>query len=236
MADYSHLRGYLHSDLRWSYGGVKNNESEWQPVALQDGIAAALPKLVVAGFDAIYVNRMGYADAGAKTESEITATIGPHAPLVNTDGTLAVYDLRSYAKSLDISGTRLPTRDSVLHPVRVTYGTGFYAEESAGTNRWRWAQGSAYMTLTNPSSRPIEVVLHGSVSVADAGAMISIRIGEHERRLRPVNGLAALAIPMTIEPGTTPVQISTDSSVAPSAGDTRDLRQLLRNFTVVRKS
>ena len=233
MADYSHLRGYLHSDLRWSYGGVKGEESEWQPIALQDGIAAALPKLVMAGFDAIYVNRLGYADAGAKVEAEIIRLIGPHAPLVNADGTLAVYDLRSYAKSLDIFGTRLPSRESVLFPTRVTYGIGFYPVESAGTDLWRWAKGSAELTLVNPSTKPTKVVLRGSVRVADTTATILVRIGDPETRLRPVNGLAEFAIPTTVEPGTTRVQISTDSSATTSAGDTRDLRQLLRNFAVV---
>ena len=116
MTDYSHLRGYLHSDLRWSYGGLKNQASEWQPIALKDGIAAALPKFVVGGFDAVYINRLGYADAGAKVESEISAVIGPQTPLVNADGTLAVYDLRPYAKSLESTPTRLPSRASVLHP------------------------------------------------------------------------------------------------------------------------
>jgi len=233
MADYSHLRGYLHSDLRWSYGGVKGEESEWQPIALQDGIAAALPKLVVAGFDAIYVQRLGYADAGAKVESEITATIGPHAPLVNVDGTLALYDLRSYAKSLELSGTRLPSRESVLYPVKVTYGGGFYPEESAGTAHWRWARGSAEMNLINSSSKPAKGTLRGLVRVADNAASIMIRIGEHETRLRPVNGLAQLSIPTTLAPGITPVQITTDSAATQSTGDTRDLRQQLLDVVVV---
>ena len=95
---------------------MKNQASEWQPIALKDGIAAALPKFVVGGFDAVYINRLGYADAGAKVESEITAAIGPQTPLVNADGTLAVYDLRPYAKSLESTPTRLPSRASVLHP------------------------------------------------------------------------------------------------------------------------
>ena len=179
MGDYSHLRGYLHSDLRWSYGGVKNEESEWQPVALQDGIAAALPKLVVAGFGAVYINRRGYADAGAMVESRITSVIGPQPPLVNADGTLAVYDLRAYAKSLHNSAARLPSRNSVLYPARVSYGIGVYGEESSGTHQWRWAQGSAEMTLANPFPDTTKVVLSGSVHVA-SHATIRVRIGDHE--------------------------------------------------------
>ena len=235
MTDYSHLRGYLHSDLRWNYGGVKKEESEWQPAALQNGIAAALPKLVVAGFDAIYINRLGYADAGAELESEISAAIGRQSPLVNADGTLAMYDLRSYAKNLNISGGRLPSREWVLHPISISYGIGFYPEESTGTTRWRWAQGSADMTLVNPSPKPTEVVLRGSVHVGNATAMIRVRIGEKETRLRAMNGLAVLAIPTTLKPGINPVEISTDSSATQSAGDVRDLRQQLIDFDIVHR-
>jgi len=238
MTDYSHLRGYLHSDLRWSYGGVKNQESEWQPVALQDGIAAALPKLVVAGFDAIYINRLGYADSGAKVESEITAVIGPHAPLLNADTTLAVYNLRSYAESLHNSATRLPSRTGVLYPIQVEFGIGFYGEEATGTNRWHWAQKSAQLTLNNPSQKATKVVLRGAVHVADTTAAILVRIGGHETRLRSVSGLAKLDIPTTIEPGATPIQIITDSSATPAtptAPDNRDLRQQLIDFRVVRQ-
>jgi hypothetical protein len=234
MGDYSHLRGYLHSNLRWSYGGVKNEESEWQPVALQDGIAAALPKLVVAGFGGVYINRRGYADAGAKVESEITAVIGPQPPLVNADKTLAVYDLRAYAKSLHNSAAPRPSRNSVLYPARVSYGIGVYGEESSGTHQWRWAQGSAEMTLANPSPIQIKVVFRGSVHVADATATIQVRVGDTETLLRPVNGLAEFAIPTTVEPGTIPVQITSDTAATPSTtSDTRDLRQQLLDFAVV---
>lgn len=236
MTDYSHLRGYMHSDLRWNYGGLKNEASEWQPTALQDGIAAALPKLVVAGFHAIYINRLGYADSGAKVESEIVAVIGPQTPLVNADATLAVYNLQAYRKSLDDSSTRLPSRASVLHPVPVTYGIGFYGEESNGTDRWHWAEGSAQMTLMNPSPQSTKVALHGAVQVADTTAAILVRVGGHETRLRPVKGLAKFEIVTTIEPGGTIVQFSTDSSATPATTtvpDTRDLRQQLIDFSVV---
>jgi len=234
MTDYSHLRGYLHSSLRWSYGGVKNEESEWQPVALQDGIAAALPKLVVAGFDAVYINRLGYADAGALVESEITAVIGPQVPLVNAGRTLAVYNLRPYTKRLDSSATRLPSRQSVLFPDQLTYGIGVYGEESSGIGQWRWAPGSAEMTIVNPTHNTTKVVLSGAVRVADATGTIRVRIGNIETRLRLASGLAELDIPTTVQPGITRVQISTDSAATPSTpNDTRDLRQQLIDLKVI---
>jgi len=233
MPDYSHLRGYLHSNLRWSYGGVKGEESEWQPVALQDGMTAALPKLVVAGFEALYVNRTGYSDDGAQVESEIRSVIGAKAPVVNPDGTLAVYDLRPYAKSLDHSAGPLPTRASVLYPVRFEYGSGFFAAETSDGKPSRWAQSTAELTLINPSHDAANVVLRGSVRVTGNLATIRVRIGAQVTELHPVAGRAELEIPTTAQSGTTTVEFTTDAAATPSTPDDfRDLRQQLLNFTV----
>jgi len=233
MTDYSHLRGYLHSNLRWSYGGVKNERSEWQPVALQNGIAAALPELVAAGFSAVYINSLGYVDAGAAVEAEIVSVTGPQVPLVSPDGLLKVYDLRPYAARLAADPTALPSRAAVLYPASVSYGLGTYGEEALALDHWHWATGSAELTLVNPSPDAKKVVLRGSIRVADANATVVIRIGNVETRLRPVDGAAQLEIPVTIESGATPVLITTDSGRTPSAPtDTRDLRQQLMNFTL----
>jgi phosphoglycerol transferase len=65
MTDYEHLKGYLHSStLRWSYGGVKGRDGDWQKSLSED------PKLLVAElqqlhFQAIWINRNGYEDRGA---------------------------------------------------------------------------------------------------------------------------------------------------------------------------
>ena len=65
MTDYEHLKGYLHSStLRWSYGGVKGREGDWQKSLPED------PMLLVAElqrlhFHAIWINRNGYEDRGA---------------------------------------------------------------------------------------------------------------------------------------------------------------------------
>lgn len=234
MKDYEQLRGYLHSDLRWSYGGVKNQESEWQPIALQDGTAAALPRLVAAGFDAVYINRLGYADAGAQVEAEITAVIGRQAPLLNSNGTLATYDLRPYAESLKRSATRLPSRESVLYPVRVACTTGCYDYESSATEQWQWAQKTADLTLINPSSRAATVILRGAVRVATNNATVRVRIGNDEQQLHPTNGLVDISIRTTAKPGMTSFQITTDSPATKSTpNDPRDLRQQLLGLKVV---
>jgi phosphoglycerol transferase len=231
MTDYSHLRGYLHSDLHWSYGGVKNEQSEWQPVALRSGIGPALPELVTAGFSAIYVNQLGYGDAGAQIESEIVSVIGTQAPLVSPDGTLKVYDLRPYAARLAASGAPLPTLESVLYPVTMSYGATVYGVEASGTDTWHWAPAVAELTLANPSPHEAKVMLRGTVRVMSSNATIIVRIGDQETRFTPIDGGVVLDLPITVQPGSEIVRISTDSGQTPSApNDLRDLRQQLLNF------
>ena len=232
MTDYEHIRGYLHSDLLWSYGGVKGEESEWQPVALQDGIGAALPRLVVAGFEAIYVNRDGYSDEAGQVESEIRSVIGEQTPMVNEAGDLAVYDLRTYAQSLDVSRDPLMTRDKVLYPVRFSYGDGFYPAESSPVESWRWARSAGQVVLVNPAEQAAKVVLSGAVRLHDAKAAIRVRIGDQETQVHPVDGIARFRIVTEVPSGRANVLIATDADPVGPPDDPRDLRQMVLAFTV----
>ncbi len=227
MVDYEHLRGYLHSDLRWSYGGVKYQQSEWQQVAFQDGVAAALPRLVVAGFDAIYVNRTGYADAGAQIEAEITAATGLQEPIVNADGTLAVYDLRAYSEALATSGEILPSRESVLFPPRLAYGDGTYGEEGMDGTTVRWATARANLRLLNPSGVDVKAVLAGTIRVASPTATVTVTVGAETWALTAVDGVVHLDLLLVAAPGVTSMTVTTDSAPTLAPGDTRDLRQQL---------
>ncbi|WP_421734399.1 hypothetical protein [Cellulomonas sp.] len=225
MAPYDHLRAYVHSDLAWSYGAVKGAFTSWQEVALSEGIPSTLPKLVSAGFQAIYVNRNGYADHGVAEEAAIVATIGPQVPFVNPDNTLAVYDLRPYASRLRAEGAQIPSLDQVLHPVRIEYGTGFFDPEADATKTWRWGGAQADAVILNPTDDPVHVMLTGSIVIADPRADVTVTVGDDEHELRVVNHVATLAIPVVAPPGTTPLAFVTDSAPTTAPGETRDLRQ-----------
>lgn len=227
-----HLWGYVHSDLAWSFGGIKGQDNDWQPLALQDGITAALPKLVVAGFDALYVNRLGYADGGAAIESEIIAVIGAQTPLVHPDGTLAIYDLRPYASRLRERGVELPSEDSVLRPVRLQFGEGFFDTESADGKTWRWGAETAHASMLNPSDGDAEVLIQGSVNVRSPDAVVTLTIGNDARELDVVDHSAQIALRVTIPSGATPLVLWTDSEPTTRTGETRDLRQQVVDLTV----
>ncbi len=226
MFDYDHLRGYLHSDLRWSYGGLKGGEADWQQIAFADGVTPALPKIVATGFEAIYVNRVGYFDHGAGVEAEIQAVTGARTPLVSADGNLATYDIRGYAQRLREQDA-VPDRESVLHPVRIDYGEGVYGPETTpdGTS-FRWATGDAHASLNSPHHTATKVRISGVIKLTAPSATLRVQIGDETADFTAVDGVVQLDVPIELQPGSTPMLISTDSPRA-SATDPRDLRQQL---------
>ncbi len=70
MHDYDHLRAFIHTEdahLLWSYGAMRGRpDGDWQ-LEVRDrlGEVGALPALLGAGFDGLWVDTFGYADRGA---------------------------------------------------------------------------------------------------------------------------------------------------------------------------
>jgi len=87
MVDYDEVRPYLHSDdLRWSYGAMKG-----RPEDVGDDIASPAAAAQF-GFDAVAVDRFGYADNGAAVEAQLRA-LSRREPIVSPNGRLALYRL-----------------------------------------------------------------------------------------------------------------------------------------------
>ncbi len=93
------FKPYLHSDdLRWSFGGMRGRESDWQeqvapPVASTPDFLDAISAV---GFAGVLVDREAYVDGGRGIEAELAAlTVTP--PMVSEAGDVAFYDLRRYA-------------------------------------------------------------------------------------------------------------------------------------------
>jgi hypothetical protein len=227
-----HLFGYVHSDLAWSFGGVKGQDNGWQEIALRDGVAAAIPKLVAAGFEGIDVSRLAYADRGAGVEAEIISVLGPQVPLVSADNLRAVYDLRPYASALREKGAILPTPDAVLRPVQVRFGAGFYDPESVAGVTWRWAQRTADASLINPTNHDARVEIRGRVIVRGADAETTVTIGGNISRLTVINGTAEIDLTVTIPSGTTPLTLWTDGQQTTQYAESRTLYQQVIGPTV----
>jgi phosphoglycerol transferase len=84
-ADYDLVRPYLStSDLRFTYGGMKWRESEWQQRLRGLETRALVSALVAVGAHALIIDRAGYPDFGAALESELAAELGI-TPRVSAD-------------------------------------------------------------------------------------------------------------------------------------------------------
>lgn len=74
---------------------------DWAARLSDEPLAEVVPIVSAVGFDAIYVDRLGYAnDAAADAaERELVRIVGP-PPLRSEDGRLLVFDLRAYGERL----------------------------------------------------------------------------------------------------------------------------------------
>jgi phosphoglycerol transferase len=109
MHDYDHLRAFVHTEdanLLWSYGAMRGRpDGDWQ-LTVRDGLGEvdALPALLGAGFDGLWVDTFGYADRGAAVRADLDEATGVD-PIVSADGRTLYYDLRPLRASLNEDGT-----------------------------------------------------------------------------------------------------------------------------------
>ncbi len=91
--------GYLHSKtLRWSAGGVRGRDGEWQWPAATLPMRAFLRGLLAIGFVAVTVDRLGFEDNGDATVKQLDALLGP--PISSEGDRLVAWDLRPAARRL----------------------------------------------------------------------------------------------------------------------------------------
>jgi phosphoglycerol transferase len=94
MDDYSHMKGWLHSDtLRWSYGVVRGRPS-WQDGQRGLSMPDQLRRARVAGFTAVWVDRFAYVDAGALVQHVLQDCLG-NPIVIERGGRRVLYDLRT---------------------------------------------------------------------------------------------------------------------------------------------
>ena len=177
MVDYDHLRGYVHSDsLRWSYGGVKGRESEWQSNLVTQPLDVMVAGMAAAEFDGLYVDRAGYPDEATQLESGLIPILGN--PLFESeDGRLAMFDLRPIRRRLNDA---LPPpqlralRAAILHPPAARFASGFYGEERDASSTGHWATGEAELVITNPRRRAQTVRLAFGMDSLDPASHVTV--------------------------------------------------------------
>jgi len=171
MQDYDQARPSLHVDgVRWSYGAMKGRPEDWAAAFGAVDPETAATAAAAAGFDALYLDRAGYADEGAAAGKALDTTLG--TPLASSpDGRFRLYDLRPYARALERRGGEeavAAAGDAALHPVRLLQAEGF-AEPASGHDP-RTVESTAprvRLALENPDAGERTVVLATTLTSAD---------------------------------------------------------------------
>jgi hypothetical protein len=233
LTSYSALEPYLHSSaLRWSGGAMAGRPTDWLAVSSQRPLDQLVPGAVAAGFSGVYIDRHGYADGGISMAHEIQS-ITDTSPIAEPDGKAYFFNLLSYAVRLrartsPVALAKMAT--GIVDPISLTYGPGFYNQESSNKRTWHWAKSqaslevgtartrrvtlSALLATGTPRPWPTNVRLPG-------GRVVSLPVGD---------GGASLRLNLTLNRGVNLIEFQTEAPAV--AGDPRDLHLEVINLAV----
>jgi hypothetical protein len=191
--------------LRWSWPDFSLLRHAWARGA-QEMTADALPSyLCLSGFDAVWLDKAGYASPQSSPEAELRKRCG--APLVtSTDGRYVVFDLRSIRDAMikQMSQSEFDRRQAAtLAPVILDWGSEFYPIERNANNgaTFRWSRASSSLTLTNVSDQEKHVTLKGLVQSGNAkGADLLIQCPGVEQRVQISAVARELSFPVRLDP------------------------------------
>ncbi len=214
LGDYELFRPYLATQsLRFSYGMLKGrSRGRWQPDAEELPTADFLRRLERYGFAALYFNRKGFADGGAKLLAELAA-LGRTRLVEGRQGEQVVVFLQPS-----------PNPEYPLAR-RLNFGHGWH---SARPGEPRWAYGPAAMSYFNPQARPLEVKVRLVMSgVGERN--LTIRLNGKERFDTRIEGPRnEINLKLTLKPGINRFDIA---SLEPAVRESNEPGQL-RSFAV----
>lgn len=238
MRIYDQARPYLHSDtLRWSWGAVSGREGgEWVRQTSNLPAKEMLKRLSAVGFSGVWIDRLGYAP-GASPEREIQEALGSQ-PLQRSDGRIAFYGLRAYTEQLRTSDPHhnaYVAQQYALHPIEITFPTGFYAEERNDKQTWRWCSRHGVMQLHNALPQPRTLRL--AMTLQTSGAKpetITISAAGQSERIELTTNTESYARKIQLPPmGTASVSFDCECKPINAPGDSRSLYFALVNPRVV---
>ena len=222
MGDYDHLLPSTFSPqgLSWSYGAIRGTaRADWQLALPVDRAPALLENLAAAGFCAVEVDRDGYAGSDDPS-TDIRGIVGE--PIVSADAeAIDVYDLRQVPADRS-------RRDAVLRPV-VASAAGSLIDTS-GSEPFQWTGPSTAVTVANLGTAPRPLTLafrlegngpaQRTVAVTALGLKRTVTVSASRSEL--------VSLDLTVPPGSTRVEVSTDSRAVPVPGTAGSVVSALR--------
>ncbi len=187
LDDYEHFRPYLATDsLRFSYGALRGrSRSRWQRELEGLPTSELVARLEQWGFSAVYFNRRGFADRGARLQQELAAA-GRTKFIEGKLGEQVIVFLQpSASPELPLART-------------LTFGRGWQAPAPGEP---RWAYGPATMSYYNPFPREVKTQLRVVVSGAGPRHLSLSLNGEALREIRLDEQRSTITVRATLRPG-----------------------------------
>ena len=201
---------YLHSKtLRWSAGGMRGRDGEWQFPASLLPMRELVRGMLAMGFSGLTLDRKGFADNGDDEVGQLQRLLGP--PVAESNDRLVGWDLRPVARALlanmSASAQRLLAQQ-MLNAPRLYLTTD--TEPIVGRGERHNVCREAGITLVNPGSRAVaeqlEITLARRQSEVRGG---QVQVGN---RISPILARwRANVIPVDVLPGTTTVHVTVDT-------------------------
>jgi hypothetical protein len=206
MAAHDEIKmGYLHSKtLRWSSGGVRGRDGEWQWPASTLATRDLVRGLLAIGFTAITLDRFGYSDGGNDLATDLEEMLGPPLEAPGRDRVIA-WDLRPAASELldgmtDDARRTLAQQFLDLPRLYLSSDADPIADRGGSHN----VCARARLQLVNPGTRATSQRLLVEVDPQETGVDSgTLTIGGHTV---PVSDRGR-AIAVTLPPGTTEGEI-----------------------------
>lgn len=207
MSPYDHARPFLWSShLRWSWPTFSHRHHAWDQQLLALPQAEWARKLVLSGFDAVWIDRNGADDRGAALES---ALLGAGAVRVafEVSARYGLVDLAPVKSRLqmELGDAGFARAAAAAMPVAaVDYGQGFYAPEvGQGGRQFRWMQREANLSVRNFAGTPVRAELALALQSGGPGEVAVLAEGREIGRLRSSLAGEENALTLTLEPRAT---------------------------------
>jgi hypothetical protein len=199
--------GYLHSDsLRWSAGGMRGRDGEWQWPASLLATRDLVRGLMAMGFSGLTLDRDGFSDYADSQLHELTALLG--TPIATEGRRLVAWDLRPVEASL--LGTMSAAARHALAQHMLDAPLLYLSSDTdpiVSRGDRHDICGAGTLSLVNPGPRPDQQLLEITFTERTSGARHGhVTINGH--RISISAGHRANVIPVDLAPGTTKARIS----------------------------
>ena len=202
--------GYLHSNsLRWSAGGVRGRDGEWQWPAAELPLRDLVRGVTAMGFSALMLDRFAFRQNSATQVDELRALLGK--PIATRGDRLMAWDLRPARPSL-LRGMNADARGALAR--QMLDAPQLYASSDAEPLTDRAGKydicARATITIVNPGAHRVyedlDIVFRPRVSAARNAR---IEIGSQTVRIVP--GRHARGIRLHVRPGVSKYKVSVDT-------------------------